>query len=75
MRIASSRRYSRKTRDWGEWLEIKEELTYAIKTIVEQAGSGFAFPSRSLYIENAPEDRPEIFVPPTAKRGETPKTP
>jgi len=43
-----------RTTVWGEWLEIKESLTYAIKRIVEDAGSGFAFPSRSLYVETLP---------------------
>lgn len=41
-----------RTTDWGEWLEIKEDLAQVIKQIVEDAGAGFAFPSRSIYIEN-----------------------
>lgn len=53
-----------KTTNWGEWLEIKEALAYAIKDIVEGAGSAFAFPSQSLYIESAPEGNPEPFVLP-----------
>lgn len=53
-----------KTTDWGEWLEIKETLAYRIKEIVEGAGSAFAFPSQSLYVESLPADRPEAFVPP-----------
>ncbi|MEM7225155.1 MAG: mechanosensitive ion channel domain-containing protein [Pseudomonadota bacterium] len=52
------------TTNWGEWLQIKEELAYKIKEIVEGAGTGFAFPSRSLYVETLPGDQPEIFVPP-----------
>ncbi|MCI4660937.1 MAG: mechanosensitive ion channel [Neomegalonema sp.] len=44
-----------RTRDWGEWLAIKEELLIAIKRIVEEAGSGFAFPSQSVYVEAMPE--------------------
>lgn len=44
-----------RTRDWGEWLQIKEELLLKVKRIVEDAGAGFAFPSQSLYIESAPE--------------------
>ncbi len=52
------------TTDWGEWLEIKERLAYAIKEIVENAGSGFAFPSQSIYLETVPGEAPEIFVPP-----------
>lgn len=57
-----------RTTDWGEWLEIKERLAYKIKDIVEGAGTGFAFPSRSLYLESAPEGAPEIFKPPSAAR-------
>lgn len=43
-----------RTTAWGEWLKVKEGLLYAIKEIVEEAGSGFAFPSRSLYVETMP---------------------
>lgn len=56
-----------RTTNWGEWLKIKEELAYRIKQVVEGAGTGFAFPSRSLYVEALPGDGPEVFVPPTAK--------
>ena len=52
------------TTNWGEWLEVKEALAYKIKEIVEGAGSGFAFPSRSLYVEALPGGAPEPFVPP-----------
>ncbi len=45
---------------WGDWLEIKERLAYRIKEIVEGAGTSFAFPSRSLYLETLP-DAPEVF--------------
>ena len=53
-----------KTTKWGEWLEIKESLAYAIKEIVEAAGSAFAFPSQSLYIETDVAEGPEPFVLP-----------
>lgn len=56
-----------RTTVWGEWLEIKERLAYAVKEIVEGAGAGFAFPSRSLYVEKVPGESPEPFVPPTDK--------
>jgi MscS family membrane protein len=56
-----------KTTVWGEWLEIKERLAYRIKAIVEGAGTGFAFPSRSIYIETSDGDPPEIFSPPGEK--------
>ncbi len=53
------------TTAWGEWLAIKERLAYKIKEIVENAGSGFAFPSHSLYVEALPQsERPELFTPP-----------
>ncbi|MDG1997118.1 MAG: mechanosensitive ion channel family protein [Emcibacteraceae bacterium] len=45
-----------KTTDWGEWLEIKERLALVIKDIVESNGSGFAYPSQSIYIENQQDD-------------------
>jgi MscS family membrane protein len=53
-----------KTKVWGEWLQHKEELAYTIKRIVEGAGSGFAFPSQSVYLEKYPEGAPELFIPP-----------
>ena len=53
-----------KTTNWGEWLVIKEALAYRIKEIVEGARSGFAFPSRSLYVEALPGSGPETFSPP-----------
>ncbi len=54
-----------KTTKWGEWLEIKEALAYQIKDIVESAGTGFAFPSQSIYVETLPSDKPEIYIPPS----------
>ncbi|WP_262691181.1 mechanosensitive ion channel family protein [Kordiimonas aestuarii] len=45
-----------RTTNWLEWLEIKERLLLEIKRIVEDAGAGFAFPSRSLYLETMPND-------------------
>ncbi|NVJ98646.1 MAG: mechanosensitive ion channel family protein [Alphaproteobacteria bacterium] len=45
-----------RTTNWLEWLAIKEKLLLEIKKIVEEAGTGFAFPSRSLYIETMPGD-------------------
>ncbi len=59
------------TTNWGEWLEIKEALAYKIKEIVEGAGTGFAFPSRALYVETLPGGSPEPFVPPEVASGAT----
>jgi MscS family membrane protein len=44
-----------KTTDWLEWLAIKEALLLEIKGIVETAGTDFAYPSQSLYIEHTSE--------------------
>jgi MscS family membrane protein len=62
-----------KTNDWGEWLEIKESLAYAIKEIVETAGSAFAFPSQSLYIETNIGEGHETLVLPDSKTQEKQK--
>lgn len=43
-----------KTTNWGEWLEIKEALALEVKYIVQSAGSSFAFPSQSIYLETIP---------------------
>ena len=60
-----------RTTQWGEWLEIKEALAYKIKEIVETAGTGFAFPSQSLYVETLPGDHAEVFIPPSKDHPET----
>ncbi len=56
-----------KTIVWGEWLEIKERLAYKIKEIVEQAGTSFAFPSQSIYVESICDDPAEVFISPPQK--------
>lgn len=53
-----------RTTVWGEWLEAKERLAFAIKDIVDGAGTGFAFPSTSVYLESLPAGAPEVFEPP-----------
>ncbi|MDX1581006.1 MAG: mechanosensitive ion channel, partial [Alphaproteobacteria bacterium] len=58
-----------RTTNWGEWLEIKERLALKVKEIVEGAGTGFAFPSRSLYVESLPGEAPEVYVPPGSENG------
>lgn len=45
-----------KTTNWGEYMEIKEDINLKIMHIVESNGSSFAFPSRSIYIENDKQD-------------------
>ncbi len=50
--------------NWGEWLAIKEEFAMACYEIIERAGTGFAFPSRTVYMQQ--QDAPEIMLPPMA---------
>lgn len=45
----SVRVYAR-TREWNDFFAIKEDIMFRIKEIVEQSGTGFAFPSQTLYL-------------------------
>lgn len=47
------------TTKWAEWMKVKEELLYQLKTLVEDAGTSFAFPSSSIYVETMPFGTPE----------------
>jgi MscS family membrane protein len=38
------------TRDFAEFTAIREDILLRIMTIVEQAGTGFAFPSQTVYL-------------------------
>ncbi len=60
-----------KTIVWGEWLEAKEKFAFEIKRVVEGAGTSFAFPSQSLYLESWPGETAEIFNPPEGKKEKT----
>lgn len=51
------------TRDWGEFLAIQEDINLRIKNVVEAAGTDFAFPSQTLYME-----RGQGLDPETAKK-------
>ena len=53
------------TKNWGEWLAIKEEFAVAVMDIIETAGTGFAFPSRTIYLQET--DPPEIMAPPARR--------
>ncbi len=55
------------TRNWGEWLKIKEELAVAVMDIIAAAGTSFAFPSRTLYMQQ--QDPPEVMAPPARSLG------
>jgi MscS family membrane protein len=50
-----------KARDYDAYLEIAEELNLRILELVTEAGSSFAFPSRTVYLEDV--------TPPSARRG------
>lgn len=50
------------TRDWGEFLGIREDILLRVMDIVEEAGAAIAFPSQTLYLgrDQAPDgDRVE----------------
>ena len=38
------------TKDWGEFLGIREDILLRVMEIVEQSGSALAFPSQTLYL-------------------------
>ncbi|MBE2275543.1 MAG: mechanosensitive ion channel family protein [Rhodobacteraceae bacterium] len=48
------------TTDWGTSLKTTEDLAFFIRTLVSDVGSGFAFPSQSVYVESLPAGT-EIF--------------
>ena len=56
-----------KTKDWGEWLAIKEEFAVVVMDIIEKAGTSFAFPSQTIYMQET--DPPEIMAPPARSEG------
>ncbi len=60
-----------RTTNWGEWLDIKQDFAFAIKHIVETAGSSFAFPSLSVY-QGVGADQPEAYVPPEGEQVKSP---
>ncbi len=51
-----------RTTKWDEWLASKEKLAFKIMEIVKAAGTDFAFPSRTVYMQ--PINAPEAFVLP-----------
>ena len=62
-----------KTTSWTQWMAVKEQLALEIKQIVEDAGTGFAFPSQSLYVETLPFGKPEPFPSESAPRPSVPR--
>ncbi|NVK19106.1 MAG: mechanosensitive ion channel family protein [Methylocystaceae bacterium] len=41
------------TTNWEEWRQVQNDHIIAFKKIVEEEGSAFAFPSRTIYVENS----------------------
>ncbi len=60
-----------KGNSWSDWLATKEALAIEIKRIVEKEGCGFAFPSRSIYIER---DEEEMLVNPNIPYSNAPSS-
>jgi MscS family membrane protein len=53
------------TQDFGEFAAIREDLLFRIMSIVDQSGSGFAFPSRTVYLGRDPgidDQKAEVAV-------------
>ena len=62
---------------WKEYMQIKEECLLAIKRIVEEEGSSFAFPTQSLHIEsvNMSDEKPQTLLNQGHCSIPSPKTP
>jgi len=58
-----------RTTNWEQWLQAKERLAYRIMEIVRAAGTDFAFPSSTLYVQE--QDPPEPFTPPARSEAVT----
>ncbi|MBR0071495.1 MAG: hypothetical protein IJP87_04085, partial [Campylobacter sp.] len=41
--------------NFGEFLEVKQDVLFKIMEILEQNSLSFAFPSQSLYVEKLPK--------------------
>jgi MscS family membrane protein len=52
-------------RDWNHFLEIQEDLLLSITGIVERSGAQIAFPSQTMYVENAQPVLPAESSAPT----------
>lgn len=50
------------TNEYDKYLSVREEINLKIMEIVEKNGSSFAFPSRSIYLENLPKNLAQIPV-------------
>ncbi|WP_419769350.1 MAG: mechanosensitive ion channel family protein [Candidatus Marinarcus sp.] len=41
------------TTQWGEYMQVREDVNLKVMQIVQNNGAAFAFPSQSIYIENS----------------------
>ncbi|MDK2813474.1 MAG: MscS family rane protein [Clostridiales bacterium] len=57
-------RYFTKSADYNESLAINERLYLAIMDLMERHGVSFAFPSTSVYLQNATPPKPTNTTPP-----------
>lgn len=48
------------TTSWGEWLKVREDCNFKIMEILEKQQVEFAFPSTSIYFENALERKNSV---------------
>ncbi len=55
-------------RDWNHFLEIQEQLLFAVTEIVDKAGTQIAFPSQTMYVSNEQAAAPVAESIPTATR-------
>jgi MscS family membrane protein len=55
-------------RDWNHFLEIQEQLLFAVTKIVDRAGAKIAFPSQTMYVASEQADLPVAESIPTATR-------
>lgn len=55
-----------RTREWNDFFAVQEDVLFRIKDIVGQSGTGFAFPSQTLYLGRDPGLDAELGE--TAKR-------
>jgi MscS family membrane protein len=55
-------------RDWNHFLEIQEQLLFAVTDIVDRAGTKIAFPSQTMYVSNEQAAAPVAESIPTATR-------
>ena len=58
---SSSKGFTR-SNTYADYLKAKDKLVLEIKSIVDEAGGAFAFPSRSIYVEAQPGTSPEGFA-------------